>query len=146
VSITWLLTAMTLSSAGFAAYTSLAQSFDDLGGFQTPSGNIHCAAYKDLRAGRAELRCDLVQNTARIPARPADCELEWGDAFGMNNRGEAERICHGDTVQNPKNPVLQYTKVWSAGGFRCDVTQARLRCVNTDRHGWELSRSKQTIF
>lgn len=145
MNITWLLTAMTLSSAGFAAYTGLGQSFDELGAFQTPSGNIHCAAYAD-GANRAELRCDLVQNTARIPPRPADCELDWGDAFGMNNRGQAERICHGDTVQNPKNPVLQYGKRWSAGGFRCDATQSRLRCVNTDRHGWELSRSKQIVF
>lgn len=146
MNITWLLTAMILSSAGFAAYTSLAQSYDDLGGFQTPSGNIHCAAYGDRTVNKAELRCDLVQNTAHIPARPADCELDWGDAFGMNDRGKADRLCHGDTVQNPQNPTLQYGKLWSAGGFRCHATRTRLRCVNIDRHGWELSRSKQTIF
>jgi hypothetical protein len=144
MNITWLLTAMTLSSASFAAYTGLVQRTEDLGGFQTPSGNIHCAAYAE--GTTSNLRCDLVQNTARVPTRPADCELDWGDAFGMDNRGKAGRICHGDTVQNPKNPVLQYGKIWSAGDFRCDVTPARLRCVNGDRHGWEISRSKQTIF
>ncbi len=143
MNITWLLTAMTLSSASFAAYTGLVQNTSELGGFQTPSGNIHCAAYAEGQTNN--LRCDLVQNAVR-PPRPADCDLDWGDAVTMNNRGKAGWLCHGDTVQNPQNPVLQYGKVWKAGGFRCEATTARLRCVNTDRHGWEISRSKQTIF
>ncbi|WP_337871274.1 DUF6636 domain-containing protein [Meiothermus sp.] len=125
---------------------SQAQGYEELGGFKTPSGNIHCFAFVDRVAGEAILRCDLLQNQARIPAKPKDCELDWGNAFGLGERGKAQRLCVGDTVADPRLPVLAYGKVWSEGGFRCDVTQARLRCTNRDKRGFELSRATQKLF
>ncbi|MCS7068949.1 MAG: hypothetical protein RMK51_12970 [Meiothermus sp.] len=125
---------------------ALAQGFFELGGFKTPSGNIHCFAYVDRLTQEAVLRCDLLQNEARIPAKPKDCPLDWGNAFGLSERGPAGRLCVGDTVADPRLPVLAYGKVWSEGGFRCDVTQARLRCINKDKRGFELSRSLQRLF
>lgn len=125
---------------------SQAQGYFELGGFKTPSGNIHCFAYVDRLTQEAVLRCDLLQNQARLPAKPKDCPLDWGNAFGLSERGQAGRLCVGDTVADPRLPVLAYGKVWSEGGFRCDVTQARLRCINKDKRGFELSRSVQRLF
>jgi len=68
------------------------------------------------------LRCDLLKNQARLPAKPKDCQLDWGNAFGLGERGKAQRLCVGDTVADPRLPVLAYGKVWSEGGFRCEVT------------------------
>ncbi len=129
----------------FAAL-SQAQGYWELGGFKTPSGNIHCQAFVDRVAGEAVLRCDVLQNQAPVPARPKDCVLDWGNAFGMGERGKAQRWCVGDTVANPSLPTLPYGRVWSEGGFRCEVTQARLRCVNRDKRGFELSRAVQRLF
>lgn len=123
-----------------------AQGYFELGGFKTPSGNIHCFAYVDRLTQEAVLRCDLLQNQARVPAKPKDCPLDWGNAFGLSERGKAGRLCVGDTVADPRLPVLAYGKVWSEGGFRCDVTQARLRCINKDKRGFELSKASQKLF
>ncbi|GGJ25341.1 DUF6636 domain-containing protein [Deinococcus roseus] len=112
----------------------------NLQGFQTPSGNIHCMLFD------SELRCDLGTITARVPPRPKDCELDWGNAFGMSLKGKAQRICHGDTVMNPNYPVLQYGKTWKKAGFVCTSLSSGLSCTNKDKHGWVLSKGRQVIF
>jgi hypothetical protein len=123
-----------------------AQGFEELGHFQTPSGNIFCVADLDRIALNTTLRCDLKENTAKIPARPQDCDLDWGNSFIMSDQGKARRNCHGDTVQNPNYKKLEYGKKWSEGGFTCDVSKVRLRCVNRDKHGFELAKAAQKIF
>ena len=45
-----------------------------LPGFQTPSGNIHCAGYG------GEVRCDIMATSNGHPMRPASCQLDWGTA------------------------------------------------------------------
>jgi hypothetical protein len=123
-----------------------AQGFEELGSFQTPSGNIFCVADLDRIALISFLRCDLKENTAKIPARPQDCDLDWGNTFEMGDRGKAQRLCHGDTIQNPNYKRLEYGKKWRGGGFTCDVSKVRLRCVNRDKHGFELAKAAQGIF
>lgn len=63
-------------------------------GFQAPSKNIACQFFADN--GQGLLRCDIKKLETR-PRRPADCELEWGNAFEMSAKGSAGRICAGDT-------------------------------------------------
>ena len=125
----------------FLAPTANAQSGP--AGFQSPSKNIACA-YFDYDK-RNTLRCDIAE--ANVTARrPADCDLEWGKAFEMNAKGGAVRICYGDTVMDPKNPVLAYGEVWQRGGFTCTSEQTGITCFNADRHGFSLSRAKQEMF
>jgi hypothetical protein len=113
-------------------------------GLQTPSGNIHCQVFAYDR--QTSLRCDIGQ-IATHPQRPADCELEWGDAFEVSVRGDnAQRICHGDTVRDKSLPVLGYGEIWQRSGFTCTSDQAGLTCFNADRHGFALSKAKQNIF
>jgi hypothetical protein len=112
-------------------------------GFQSPSKNIACA-YFDYDKQNS-LRCDIAE--ANVTARrPADCDLEWGKAFEMNAKGAAVRICYGDTVMDPKNPVLAYGEVWQRGGFTCTSEQTGITCFNADRRGFSLSRAKQEVF
>ena len=112
-------------------------------GFQSPSKNIACA-YFDYDKQNT-LRCDIMEATVTA-RRPANCDLEWGKAFEMNAKGGAARICYGDTVMDPKMPVLAYGEVWQRGGFTCKSEQTGITCFNADRHGFSLARAKQEMF
>src|SRR5258708_39668321 len=112
-------------------------------GFQSPKKTIACQFFTDDKAN--VLRCDIAEMATK-PRRPADCDLEWGDAFEMNSKGVAARICHGDTAMDKTLPVLAYGEVWQRGGFTCKPEQTGLTCFNADRHGFMISRARQDIF
>jgi hypothetical protein len=112
-------------------------------GFQSPSKNITCQ-YFDYDKQNT-LRCDIMEATVTA-RRPADCDLEWGKAFEMRSKGGAVRLCYGDTVMDPKMPVLAYGEVWQRGGFTCTAEQTGVTCFNADRRGFSLARAKQDLF
>jgi hypothetical protein len=112
-------------------------------GFQSPSKNITCQYFAEDKQNA--LRCDLAAMETK-PRRPADCELDYGSAFQMNAKGPAARICHGDTVMDPRLPVLGYGEVWQRGGFTCTSEQTGVTCFNAERRGFSLARAKQDIF
>ena len=112
-------------------------------GFQSPSKNIACA-YFDYD-NQNTLRCDIMEATVTA-RRPADCDLDWGKAFEMRSKGGAVRLCYGDTVMDPKMPVLAYGAVWQRGGFTCTSEQTGVTCFNADRRGFSLARAKQELF
>ncbi len=118
-----------------------AQSGTD--GFQSPSKNIACQFFSIDKEN--SLRCDIADMATR-PRRPADCDLEWGDAFEMRPKGGSARICHGDTAMDKTLPALAYGEVWQRGGFACKSEQSGVTCFNADRHGFTLSRAKQELF
>ncbi len=129
------LLATVLAAAGQAALAD---------GFQTPSGNIHCSA--DDWDGAAELRCDILSNAAVLPARPSDCDLDWGNAFVVSARaGHAIRACVGDTVADPNHPVLHYGSKWEQYGFVCSVDTDGVDCSNRHGNGFALSKKHQTL-
>ena len=127
-----------------AASPGRAAKADVLVGFQTPSGNIHCLYSSDSTG--IYLRCDLGVNDAPPVRVPADCELDYGNAFEMASRGKAARACVGDTVAVPTNPVLGYGRTWKRGGFSCLSATAGLTCRNAVGRGFFLSRRAQRLF
>jgi hypothetical protein len=120
-----------------------ARAEGDSPGFQSPSRNISCAFFVDGKQNL--LRCDIAVIDSK-PKRPADCELEYGQAFLMHSRGGAERICYGDALTDKPLPVAAYGEVWQRGGFTCTLEQTGVTCSNADRHGFSLSRAKQELF
>jgi hypothetical protein len=132
---------LVMVSLGLAALPTRAAF--DLIGFQTPSRNIHCAGFADSSA--TSLRCDLINNNAKIPARPKDCTLDYGNAFGMTLKGKSLRLCYGDTVADAY-PILQYGTTWKWAGFVCSSSTAGVRCTNLSGHGWQISKSAQKLF
>ncbi len=112
-------------------------------GFQSPSKNIHCAGFMDTSG--TTLRCDILQNNAKIPARPKDCDLDFGNAFNMTLKGKSIRLCHGDTVADAY-PVLQYGTTWKWAGFVCTSSTLGVRCTNLSGHGWQINKSAQALF
>jgi len=135
-----LLAAAVLTAA--CVQPALAQDSD---GFRAPSGNIHCMYFSG--DGQAALRCDIQQISGRPPARPRDCDLEYGKAFEvMANAQRAARICHGDTVADPNLRVLAYGQAWARGGFTCTSAETGITCRNARGAGFELSRANQRVF
>jgi hypothetical protein len=123
------------------AVVAMASSASAYESFQSPSGNIQCGYSEDCF-----LRCDILQTANRPPSRPAECELEWGNAFEMSaGDGQAARICHGDTVMDPQSLVLNYGQSWSAGGFSCISSERGMSCRNQRGAGWDLSRASQKL-
>ena len=117
---------------------------DEYFGFQSPTGNIHCAMY--TTDGRAEARCDLRSYTPSHTKRPAGCEQDWGMAFGVGAAGKGELLCVGDTVQDPGNPVLPYGEAVSLGGISCVSAKTGMTCTNAEGHGFSVAKAKQKLF
>lgn len=55
--------------------------------FKALSGNIYCLLQEDNN-----LRCQLSENTAKLPPQPKDCNLDWGSSFIMDSKGKATRL------------------------------------------------------
>ncbi len=108
-------------------------------GFRTPSDNIACTVFNGF------LRCDLSRNQAKLPPKPKDCDLDWGNAFEMSTRGSSMRQCVGDTVY-AKQPILAYGKTWKYGGFTCISRSNGLTCRNQAGHGWFINLQQQKLF
>jgi Family of unknown function (DUF6636) len=124
--------------------TGPAHAESDSIGFQSPSKNISCLIFPD--GPQSAIRCDIAAMETK-PRRPANCDLEYGQAFMMHARGsDAERICYGDALTDKVLPVVAYGEVWQHRGFTCTVEQAGVTCSNADRHGFSLSRAKQELF
>ena len=117
-------------------------------GFKMPSGNIFCqysGQFPDPGAA-PPLRCDIMNFTGHLP-RPADCDLDWGDAFEVSAAdASGTRVCHGDTTRDDTLPVLNYGAVWNVGGLTCTSATTGLTCLNAHGHGFRLSRASQEVF
>jgi hypothetical protein len=58
--------------------------------FQSPSGNIACMLADVLNGG---VECDIADYIYAVPARPANCPLNFGDRFALSP-GEAPLFPH----------------------------------------------------
>jgi hypothetical protein len=131
--------------------------FSELGSIITPSGNIFCRVYGkadpatlpktfDQRLNTTDLICEVKEISAKIPAKPKDCEFDYGYRFVVSERGAAKRACYSDVLYSPSMKRLEYGQTRKIAGFTCDLTTARLRCVNLDKRGFELSKAVQKFF
>ena len=113
--------------------------------FKTPSGNINCG-YFDYD-GQPYVRCDINTFKPSGTPPPADCDLDWGDSFGIGAADLiGDMICHGDTVISQESRTLPYGSSWSEGGITCTSEKRGLTCKNRKGHGFFLSRAKQDVF
>jgi len=107
--------------------------------FRMPSKNIACGVLTGF--GPTVLRCDIFSGLKPRPA--ARCELDW---VGVSMAKKAATpTCAGDTVSDPKAPVLAYGSVWKHGIFTCLSSWAGLSCANAAGHGFFLSRERWQV-
>jgi hypothetical protein len=110
--------------------------------FKVPSGNIGCV----YDSSPAYLRCDILSGLKPRPARPASCDLDFGDSLQLRTRGQAKLVCHGDTAVDPSAKVLRYGKTWTKGPFACTSRTTGLTCINAVGHGFFMSRQSWSRF
>jgi hypothetical protein len=108
--------------------------------FRTPSKNIGCYLSAD------SARCDIVKKSWAPPAKPANCELDWGNGVSVDQDGAATFTCAGDTMLGAREE-LAYGQSLQAGDFVCDSSRAAMRCSNvTSGHGFTLSVQQYDLF
>ena len=125
-----------------STHIAIAQQYRSSESFQSPSGNIHCYASDFDKS----VRCDLMSRTNQPPKKPADCPVDYGNAFEVQSKGNARLICYGDTVANPANPVLPYGTKWSKFGIVCESETTGVTCKNPFNNGFSISKAKQSVF
>lgn len=112
--------------------------------FQSPTGNIHCLM--DAEGAFAYVRCDLRELVPSHTRAPADCDLDWGSAFAVEDQGKGYLAYVGDTVQDRRNPVLPYGEAISWGGISCVSARTGVTCTDADGHGFSVARARQKVF
>ncbi|MGD9695466.1 MAG: DUF6636 domain-containing protein [Thermoleophilia bacterium] len=108
--------------------------------FRTPSKNIYCGFIGN------QVRCDIFKTSAKGPPEPPSCQLDWGIAYGLTQRGRGRGLCVGDTVLNSRAKVLAYGTSIKRGRITCTSRTAGLTCANKNGHGFFLSRQRIRVY
>ncbi len=117
---------------------------DDFIFFRSPSGNIHCML---MSGDYAAARCDMQTLTQTFSNPPADCDMDWGDAFEIGPNDRKGRVaCHGDTVINPQSMQLGYGASATLGDLTCTSEKTGMTCTNARGHGFTIAKARQTLF
>ena len=117
-------------------------------GFRSPSGRIVCGVSDEDGGSPADARCDVVDNTWKLPARPSDCELDWGSSVAVRaGGGKATFACVGDVASDGKG-VLGYGKGVLVGPILCVSRTSGIECVVTSgpKHGFKVARAAYTLY
>jgi hypothetical protein len=111
--------------------------------FSSPTKNIGCAI------DTSYARCDLTDRDWEPPAKPADCDLEWGDSVEVSKQGKAAFVCHGDTTRGSPD-VLEYgdaLRVGAGGQVICWSETVGMSCENqATGHGFFLARESYRTY
>ena len=114
-----------------------------LDSFTTPSENISCALTPDF------VRCDIFEYSYEPPPKPASCEFDYGSSLSVGLEGPAEFACVSDAVTGAPDTltVLEYGTATGVGPFRCESSEAGVRCENTETgSGFTLAREAAEVF
>ncbi|MDX6587185.1 MAG: hypothetical protein QOI31_1658 [Solirubrobacterales bacterium] len=114
-----------------------------LDSFTTPSKNISCAVTEEF------VRCDIFEHSYEPPPKPASCEFDYGSSLSVGVEGPAEFACVSDAVTGSPDTltVLEYGTQTTVGPFRCESSEAGVRCENTDTgSGFTLAREIAEAF
>jgi hypothetical protein len=114
--------------------------------FHSPSKNIYCMVLEEGSVSAVD--CEIIERTNGRPIRPvpADCDLEWGNRFFLENSGRAQLICTGDTLRGSEAFVLPYGERLDYFGITCSSSETGIECINDDGHGFKISKGRQTLY
>lgn len=109
--------------------------------WNSPSRNIRCGQFNKF------LRCDMSELGNPPAPKPASCEFDYGQSFGISLTGRrGVRNCVSDAVGGPDYPVLPYGTTWRRNGFKCKIRRSGVRCTNPTGHGFAIRRGRQRLF
>jgi hypothetical protein len=112
----------------------------ELTGFVAPSGNVSCMIDADWA------RCDIIDRDWSPPARPADCEFDYGQGISLAHGEQAQFVCAGDTAFGP-DEVLPYGESITAGVLQCESADSGVTCRDSGTsHGFSISQQAYQLF
>jgi Family of unknown function (DUF6636) len=140
-----LLLLLAVCVAGGAGRAAPAESFVH---FQSPSGNINCLVF------RTGAECVVKKQTwARLPARPATCDLDWVPAnLGLSGTRLFVGACRGDVgplcYRGSGCTTLAYGRARTLGKVRCVSATNGVTCRRLDgrRVGFRIAREGYTLY
>jgi hypothetical protein len=128
-----------VTATSSASVTTTSAAGGELQQFQLPSGNIGC--YIDANG----VRCDIRERIWQPPAKPASCDVDYGQGIELRD-GRAAFVCAGDTTLGG-GVTLAYGTSIERGSFRCDSSAGGVECKDSrSGHGFHLSRASYRIF
>ncbi|MBK4216506.1 hypothetical protein JJJ17_11265 [Paracoccus caeni] len=143
--------ALRLVSAIFLAVaaTGVSQSRAESPSFSTPSGNILC--YVPVHLGSFDAEADLfchIFSADWTPPSEEFCDLDRTATIALGPKGNPSEsmFCHGDVFWPVPTPVVSYGSSWSVLGYRCEIAESGVTCVNRDGHGFEIARRGRKLF
>jgi hypothetical protein len=120
--------------------TSEPEALTELVGFTSPSGNVGCILSSNYA------RCDISERDWSPPARPADCEFDYGQGISLAPGEGAAFVCAGDTALGGGEP-LAYGRSVQAGMLQCDSAESGITCRDTKTgHGFAIAREAYRVF
>jgi hypothetical protein len=112
----------------------------ELTGFVSPTGNVSCMIDADWA------RCDIIDRDWSPPARPADCEFDYGQGISLAPGEQAQFVCAGDTAFGP-DEVLPYGESITAGVLQCESADSGVTCRDSGTsHGFSISQRAYQLF
>ena len=135
--------ALLIGLVGLAVAPAAGAQRGGLVGFRMPSRNIACAVEPALAGAKPVLRCDVLSGLRPAPRRA--CELDW-TGLSIGATGRATPTCAGDTVADPRMPILRYGRTWHRGAFTCTSRRTGVTCRNRAGHGFVLARERWRSF
>lgn len=107
--------------------------------FTSPTGNIGCTI------SSAGARCDIDSKSWEPPAKPTDCQGNWGVGVQVGPES-AGLVCAADSVLGQGEP-LAYGDAHQVGAYRCNSSEEGMRCENTETgRGFTIARAAYTTF
>ena len=115
---------------------------DELLYFHAPSGNIACEMAQD------HATCQIMERNFERPTKPADCEWDYGETFGVEGEARGELLCVSDTVFGaPDAFELGYGERIDNGLVTCVSATSGMTCsTSSGSHGFALSRAGYRLY
>ena len=115
---------------------------DELLYFHAPSGNIACEMAQD------HATCQIMERNFERPTKPADCEWDYGETFGVEGEARGELLCVSDTVFGaPDAFELGYGERIGNGLVTCVSATSGMTCsTSSGSHGFALSRAGYRLY
>ncbi len=115
--------------------------------FKMPSNNVVCSVGQEV--GSSDILCTIFERSGPPPLpAPADCMSYWGHVYSLRDIGRTEMLCQdfNSGLAASVTDVAPYGVTGTFGGISCKSQESGLRCTNSDGHGFQLARRKQSVF
>jgi hypothetical protein len=112
-----------------------------LAAFRTSNGAIGC------KLGGGVARCDIGSRSWSPPAKPASCNLAWGQGLTVGPSGKkAQFVCAGDTALDPSGPVVAQGSDNVVGSITCQSRNVGVTCFDKSGRGFFIGPTGYTTF